>query len=46
MFQLEETGLEKNQLEQEILDGWKNLLLHAKNDADRNAQGSKQQQTV
>jgi DNA primase len=46
MFQLEETGLEKNQLEQEILDGWKNLLLHAKNDADRNAQVSKQQQTA
>jgi DNA primase len=44
MFQLEETGLEQKQLEQEILDGWKNLLLHAKNDADRIAQVSKQQQ--
>lgn len=38
LFQLEEAKLDKSQQEQEILDGWKNLLLHAKNDADRRAQ--------
>jgi DNA primase len=41
LFQLEAVGLEKSQMEQEILDGWKNLLIHAKNDADRLAQLSK-----
>ncbi|MBX9810955.1 MAG: DNA primase [Burkholderiales bacterium] len=41
LFHLEETRLEKSQLEQEILDGWKNLLLHAQNDAARRAQMTK-----
>lgn len=40
LFQLEEAKLDKSQQEQEILDGWKNLLVHAKNDADRRAQVS------
>ncbi|OGA54786.1 MAG: DNA primase [Betaproteobacteria bacterium RIFCSPLOWO2_12_FULL_62_58] len=41
LFHLEEANLGKPELEEEILDGWKNLLLHAKNDADRRAQMSK-----
>jgi hypothetical protein len=42
LFHLDEANLEKPQLEEEIRDGWKNLLVHAKNDADRRAQVSKQ----